>query len=150
MTTYYFLESSALVKLFVLEKGSELLIQLMEQIDDSCKLVSSLASLEVRSAIRRRQRAGDIPLADADQALASLAAESLRMVEQPINPAVIETTRLMLDCYPLRTLDALHLATCLVARDTLRATDICFVSSDRALLDAALSEHLQVSNPENR
>jgi len=147
LTTYYFLESSALAKLFVLEKGSESLMQLMERIDDSRKLVSSLASLEVRSAIRRRQRAGEIPLSDADQALASLAAEGLRMVEQPISPAVIETTRLILDCHPLRTLDALHLATCLVARDTLRATDICFVSSDGALLEAAESEHLQVSNP---
>jgi uncharacterized protein len=145
--TFYFLESSALAKLFVLEKGSEPLIRVMEQVDDMRKLLSSLAPLEVRSAVRRRQRAGEILPADADQALEYLAAESLRMVEQPISPAVIETARFVLDNHPLRALDALHLATCLVARETLQVTDIYFVSSDEALLNAAESENFQVLDP---
>lgn len=145
--TYYFLESSALAKLFVLEKGSEPLIRLMEQTEDTRKLVSSLASLEVRSAIRRRERAGEILSDDADNALDHLAAESLRMVEQPISPSVIEVTRYVLDQFPLRALDALHLATCIVARDTLQATDIYFVSSDEALLDAAEAENFQLLDP---
>ena len=145
--TYYFLESSALAKLFVMEDGSEPLIRLMEQTEDARKLVSSLASLEVRSAIRRRQRAGEIPAGDADLALDHLAAECLRMVEQPISPAVIEMTRYVLDQHPLRALDALHLATCLVARDTLQATDIYFVSSDEPLLDAAETENFQILDP---
>ena len=145
--TFYFLESSALAKLFVLEKGSESLIRLMEQIDDARKLISPLASLEVRSAIRRRQRAGEILPVDADHALQSLATEGLRMVEQPISPTVIETARSVLDQYYLRALDALHLATCIVARETLKITDICFVSSDNALLDAAEAENFQILDP---
>lgn len=145
--TYYFLESSALAKLFVFEDGSEPLARLMEQVEDTRKLMSSLASLEVRSAIRRRERAGQIPAADADQALDDLFAESRRMMEQPISPAVVDTARNLLDVHSLRSLDALHLATCLVARETLQATDIYFVCSDKALLSAAEAENFQILNP---
>jgi predicted nucleic acid-binding protein len=145
--TFYFLESSALAKLFVQEEGSDALIRLVEHLDDSRKVFSSLAPLEVRSAIRRRQRAGEILPADADYALDSVSAEVVRMVEQPLSPSVIETARNVLDHHPLRAMDALHLATAMVARDTLQATDICFVSSDEALLDAAEAERFEVLDP---
>ncbi|MGB9032830.1 MAG: type II toxin-antitoxin system VapC family toxin, partial [Acidobacteriaceae bacterium] len=124
--TCYFLESSAFAKLFVFERGSEPLIQLLEKVDDPQKLVSALASLEVRSAIRRRQREGDILATDAGLALDNLGAESLRIVEQPVSPAVIDVAKLVLDSHPLRAMDALHLATCIVMRDTLQVSDICF------------------------
>lgn len=144
----YFLESSALAKLFVWEDGSDPLIRLVETLDDSRKLVSSLAPLEVRSAIRRRERAGEIQSADADDALDSLTVEALRMVEQPLTPSVVEMARYVLDHHWLRAMDALHLATCMVARDTLQVTDICFVSSDDALLVAAKSERFEIFNPQ--
>jgi hypothetical protein len=44
-------------------------------------------------------------------------------------------------------MDALHLATCIVMRDTLQMSDICFTSADDALLKAAKSEQLPVLNP---
>jgi uncharacterized protein len=145
--TCYFLESSAFAKLFVFEQGTGPLIQLLEKVDDPQKLVSALASLEVRSAIRRRQREGDIIPADADLALNNLGAESLRIVEQPVSPAVIDVAKLVLDSHPLRAMDALHLATCIVMRDTLQVSDICFVSADDSLLKAASAEQFPVLNP---
>ncbi len=147
--TYYFLESSAFAKLFVLEQGSEPLIQLLEQVDDSRKLISALASLEVRSAIRRRERAGEIPPPDAEQALGALEAECGRVLEQPISSAVLDVAKMILDGHALRTLDALHLATCVVVRDTLQVSDICFVSADDALLRAAEAEQFLIQNPLN-
>lgn len=69
------------------------------------------------------------------------------MVEQPLSPAVVDTASQVLDRYPLRCLDALHLATCLMARDTLGISDIYFVSSDQALLAAAIGENLQIFDP---
>ena len=71
------------------------------------------------------------------------------MMEQPVSPGVIDTARDLLDAYPLSSLDALHLATCVIARETLQATDIYFVSSDKALLEAAASENFQTLNPLN-
>jgi uncharacterized protein len=145
--THYFLESSAFAKLFVVEQGSEPLIRLLEQVDNSRVLVSALAWLEVRSAIRRRERAGEIPSSEADQALENLEAEFTRIVEQPVSSAVIDVGRMALDGYSLRTLDALHLAACIVVRDVLHVSDIYFVSADPALLKAAKAEQFEVLNP---
>jgi uncharacterized protein len=145
--THYFLESSAFAKLFVRKKGSEPLVQLLEQVQDSRKLVSSLASLEVRSAIRRRQRASEIPPSDVSGILIALEEEILLIVEKPISSAVIDAARRIVDIHSLRTLDALHLATCIVARDTLQVSDICFVSADDALLQAAEAEQFPILNP---
>lgn len=145
--TYYFLESSAIAKLFVFEKGSEQLIRLLEEVDDPRKLISALATVEVRSAIRRRQRAGEILASDADHAVRGLEEECARIVEQPVSPTVIDAARLVLDSHPLRALDALHLATCIVARDILQVSDICFVSADDILLKAATVERFLTLNP---
>lgn len=145
--TSYFLESSAFAKLFVFEQGSDPLIRLLQGLDDSRKVVSALVALEVRSAIRRRQRAGEILDADAGQAITGVEAEILRIVEQPISAAVIDVAKLVLDAHPLRALDALHLASCIVTRDTLQISDICFVSADDALLKAAKFEQFPVLNP---
>ena len=145
--TWYFLESSAFAKLFVLEQGSGPLIHMLEKVADPQKLVSALASLEVRSAIRRRQREGDIPPVDAEHALDNVRSETLRIVEQPVSPAVIDVAKLVLDSHPLRAMDALHLATCIVMRDTLQVSDICFVSADDSLLKAASTEQFPVLNP---
>lgn len=145
----YFLESSAFAKLFILEEGSTELIQLLESVDDGQKLLSALAALEVRSAIRRRERLHEISVTDASSALETVARESLRIVEQPVTPAVIETACAMLDVHPLRALDALQLATCIVAREVLQASEICFVSSDDVLLRAAEAEGFPIVNPTN-
>ena len=145
--TYYFLESSALAKLFIYERGSDSLVRLLEQVMDMNRIVSSLALLEVRSAIRRREREADLSPVDADACLMDLASEGSRMVEQPLSPAVIATAGDILDRHPLRCLDALHLATCLMARETLGISDIYFVSSDKALLAAARQERLQIFDP---
>lgn len=145
--TYYFLEASALAKLFIYERGSDSLVRFLGQVMDMNRIVSSLAFLEVRSAIRRREREADISTEEADACLMDLASEGSRMVEQPLSPAVIATASDLLDRYPLRCLDALHLATCLMARETLAISDIYFVSSDKALLTAAREERLQLFDP---
>ncbi|MFP5226410.1 MAG: type II toxin-antitoxin system VapC family toxin [Acidobacteriota bacterium] len=145
--TRYFLESSAFAKLFVLEQGSVPLIQLLETAEDAHKLVSSLAALEVRSAVRRREREGDISPADASRTLDAVEAEVLRIVEHPVSPAVLDVAKLVLDTHPLRAMDALHLATCLTIRDKLHESDVCFVSADNALLRAAALEKFAVLNP---
>ena len=124
------------------------MIRLVETTDDNRKLVSSIAPVEVRSAIRRRERAGEINSDDADLALNDLSSEMLRFVEQPVSPTVLELARQVIDRHFLRALDAIHLATCLVARNTLRATDVCFVASDSELLKAAKIENLPILNPE--
>jgi predicted nucleic acid-binding protein len=144
----YFLESSALSKLFVVENGSQAMIDLVESLAQPQKMLSSLGFVEVHSAIRRRERAGELTPAHADQAIGIMSAEIPLMMEQTINPSVIETSRLMIDRHGLRALDAVQLASCHVARATIGFTDVVFVASDNALLAAAQKEEFEVWNPE--
>jgi uncharacterized protein len=144
----YFLESTAFAKLFVQEPGTEALIRLMETIEDNRKLIAASAPLEVYAAIRRRERAGDISSQDAAAAFEILRIEAARMVQEPLNPAVLEAARQLLDRTRLRWTDALQLGAALVAREMFRGMEIIFVSASALLLDAARAEGFQALDPE--
>ena len=143
----YFLEATAFAKLFVREPGTDALIRLMESVEDNRKLISASTPLEVHAAIRRRERAGGISREDAAAALEILRLESARTVQEPLNPAVLERARQLLDRTELRWPDALQLSAALVARDMFQGTDVIFVSASKTLLDAAKAEGMQVINP---
>ncbi len=146
--TLYFLESSALAKLFVAEVGSDRLVALIEPLPAAQKLVSSLGPVEVHSAIRRRERSGEVTHDNASEALAILATESASMTEQTVNTPVIEAAKQMLDRHALRSLDAIQLASAWVARAVSGITDVVFVASDYVLLSAAQAEGFQIWDPE--
>jgi uncharacterized protein len=143
----YFLEATAFAKLFVQEPGTDTLIRLMESIEDNRKLIAASTPLEVYAAIRRRERSGGITHEDASAALEILRLEASRTVQEPLNPAVLECARQLLDRRQLRWPDALQLSAALVARDMFQGTEIIFVSSSQLLLDAAKAEGLPILNP---
>ena len=144
----YFLESTAFAKLFVQEPGTDALIRLMESLEDNRKLIAASAPLEVYAAIRRRERAGDINREDAAAVFEILRIEAARTVQEPLNPAVLEAARQLLDRTRLRWTDALQLGAAMVAREMFRGTEIIFVSASTMLLDAARAEGFQALNPE--
>jgi predicted nucleic acid-binding protein len=143
----YFLEATAFAKLFVREPGTDALIRLMESVEDNRKLIAASTPLEVYAALRRRERAGGITPEDTAAALEVLRLEAARTVQEPLNPAVLESARQLLDRTRLRWPDALQLAAALVAREMFHGTEIIFVSSSVQLLEAARAEGLQVINP---
>ena len=140
----YFLESTAFAKLFVQELGTDALISLMEAVEDNRKLISASTPLEVYAAVRRRERAGGVSPEDAVAALDILRMEAARMVQQPLNPAVLEAARQLLDRTTLRWPDTLQLGAALVARDMFQGTEIIFVSASPQLLEAARTEGFHV------
>ena len=145
--TFYFLESTALAKLFVQEKGSQEMIALVEPLSPPQKLISGLGVIEVHSAIRRRERMNELSSAQAIEALTILSEEAALMTEQPMNGSVVETARQMLDRHALRALDAIQLASCWMVRVASGITDIVFVASDRDLTAAADAEGFQTWDP---
>ena len=143
----YFLESTAFAQLFVREQGTDALIRLMEAVEDNRKLISASTPLELHAAIRRRERSGAISAEDAASALDVLRQESSRMVQEPLNPAVLEAARLLLDRTALRWPDCLQLGAAMVARDMFQGTEIVFVSSSQHLLEAARAENFRIIDP---
>ena len=144
----YFLEATAFAKLFVQEQGTDSLIRLMEAVEDNRKLISASTPLEVYAAIRRREREGVISAEDAAAALDSLRMEAARMVQEPLNPAVLEAARQLLErTTTLRWPDALQLGAALVARDMFQGTEIIVVSASPLLLEAAKAEGFHTLDP---
>ena len=143
----YFLEATAFAKLFVQETGTDALIRLMGAVEDNRKLISASTPLEVYAAVRRRERAGGISSENATAALGILRLEAARMVQEPLNPAVLEAARQLLDRTTLRWPDTLQLGAALVARDMFQGTEIIFVSASPQLLEAARSEGFHTLDP---
>ncbi len=115
--------------------------------DDRNKVVSALAQIEARSAICRLRQEESITSSDASLALDSLASELRRIIEQPVNPPVLEAASTLIDRHFLRALDAVQLGSAVVARDLLAAPDMRFIASDKTLLEAARTEGFNIWNP---
>ena len=65
----YFLDSSAAVKLYVHEVGSDWMGRLARTTSEHQFVVARIAAAEIAAALYRRVRAGTLHRADADQAL---------------------------------------------------------------------------------
>jgi predicted nucleic acid-binding protein len=128
-------------------EATDALIRLMEAVEDNRKLISASTPLEVYAAIRLRERTGGISTEDAAAALDILRMEAARMVQEPLNPAVLEAARQLLDRTTLRWPDTLQLGAALVARDMFQGTEIVFVSASPQLLEAARAEGFHTIDP---
>jgi predicted nucleic acid-binding protein len=146
--SFYFIEATAFAKLFVREPGTDAMVQLMENVEDNRKLISAATPLEVYAAIRRRERAGHIAADAAASALEMLRIESARMVQQPLNPGVLEVARQLLDRTALRWPDALQLGAALTARDMFPGTEITFVTALEHLREVAAAEGFEAVDPD--
>ena len=142
-----FLDSTAFVKLFVQEPGTQALISLLESIEDNAKLISAITPIEVTAALIKRERAGDIRPEDSELARASLRQEATRIVQQPLNPAVLEAARQLLEQHDLRAQEAIQLASAVVAREMFHGLPITFLSTNPRLLHAARQLHFETADP---
>jgi predicted nucleic acid-binding protein len=115
--------------------------------DDRNKVVAALAQIEARSAICRLRKRNRMTPSEAALALDSLIIEMRRMIEQPVNPPVLEAASTLIDRHYLRAMDAIQLGCAIVARDLLAAPDMRFVASDKTLLEAARVEGFDIWNP---
>ena len=145
--SFYFLEATAFIRLFVQQPGTAGLIRLLEPLEDNRKLISASTPLEVYAAIRRGEHSGIIAPDDAAAALESLRHEAARTVQQPLNPAVIEAARQLIDRTGLRWPEAIQLGAAITARDMFQGAAIVFVSASAALLEAARAEGFEFLDP---
>ena len=146
MASFYF-DTSALIKFYIEEEGTPRILHLVENLDGDQIVVLEVTLMESRSAVRRREREGDIAGSDANRVLKQLDedASSLYLV-QPLSSAVIEEAARLLDLHPLKTYDALQVAGCLATRHSVPAP-VTFVCADHRLCEVAGVEGLSTLNP---
>ncbi|PKB59375.1 MAG: hypothetical protein BZY83_02210 [SAR202 cluster bacterium Casp-Chloro-G2] len=143
----YFLETSALVKLYVQELGTEWLLQLASPAAGNQLAILSVAQVEFHSAVRRRMRDGDIDEPAAEQILGNFGFHvSTRFLRQLANDAVLDLACKLIGRYPPRAYDAIQLAGCLILCSAAPEPPV-FSCADRRLLEAAANEGLDCMDP---
>lgn len=144
----YYLETSALVKLYVYEPGTERLVGLTADNAGHRFAILSLAQVEFRSAIRRQQRGGEISGSEADALIDSFHRHlEGRFVVQPFTEALLDVALALIDGYPLKGYDAMQLAGYLMLRSISGAEEPIFVCADKTLLSAARNEGCPILDP---
>jgi predicted nucleic acid-binding protein len=144
----YYLETSALVKLYVYEPGTKQLLALTARGAGHRFAILSLAQVEFRAAIRRRQRGGEIPNDVADELIESFGEHvEAKFLVQPFTDSLLDVALALVDAYPLRGFDAVQLAGYLTLRSISGAEEPVFVCADKALLSAARNESCPILDP---
>lgn len=142
-----FLDSSALVKRYIDEQGTPVVIRLMTESDSI--VVSRLAWVEVTSACARRVRAR-LMTDDQFEQVALVLEREIREVFEVIElgGAVMNRAVQLARSRALRAADAIQLACAQVAcGERAENSSICFVSADQELNEAARSEGMIVLDP---
>jgi uncharacterized protein len=146
----YFLDTSALAKRYLTDKGSNRMRRLLERRDDGF-YQGYLTPLEIASALYRRLRSQDISQDELSILLRAYIAHSHQdYILIPYSDALIDRASALVARHVLRALDAIQLASALELKDSLPAEALppTFLSADDRLLDAGRREHLQAENPE--
>jgi len=115
--------------------------------DDRSKVVSALTQIEARSAICRLRKEKKLTTDQASLAVSALDDDLRRLVQQPVLPPVLEAANTIVERHYLRALDAVQLASAIIARDLMQAPDMRFIASDKQLLEAAQKEGFTTWNP---
>lgn len=139
----FFVDTSALIKLYVEEPGSDLMRSLAARGEPMA--ASHLAFAEMHASFSRRRREG-LFLPDEFEELGLRWAEDWQgFMQVPIGAEVLALVPRLCEIHPLRGADALHLASALMLEEN--GLDVTFACSDRTLLAAAHSEGLATYNP---
>lgn len=134
---FLYLDSSALVKRYVAEPGSEDVVTLMAE---AAAVATSLVTrAEVAAALATAVRSGRADAEDARRAHRKFLAEWLDFARVPVTDELIERADASAWNYGLRGYDAVHLAAALACEDMIAAVgaDVVLATFDRQLRDAA-------------
>ena len=130
-----FFDSSALIKRYVAEAGTDRVNQIIGQADEL--IVSPITRIEITSAVARRLREGAIKPPDSRRILRQLDRDWTDVTLVTWSAKLEELARELLLRRPLRTLDAIQLASARFASCEF------LVCSDQRLLDAAVAERIK-------
>jgi predicted nucleic acid-binding protein len=143
-----YLDTSALVKLFVQESGSPVVLDLARVGSGHTIALLELSRVELHSAIHRRERAGDVSPGTARRARDVLDRHlRSRFVVQRLTEPLLDRACNLVERYALRAYDSLQLAGAIECATGQETEDNFFVSADRSLGAAAASEGLKAIDP---
>lgn len=150
----YFLDSSAAVKVYVAERGTAWLRELVRPANAHEFFLVFISPVEIAAAIFRRAGPGGPSAADAATALRDLRrdlAQTYQLIE--ITGQLVDLGMALAERHHLRGYDCVQLAGALyaaAARGAGGLSPITLISADVELNAAARTEGLEVENPNER
>jgi predicted nucleic acid-binding protein len=147
----FFLDTSALVKRYVMETGTAWVVGLTDTASGNRCWASDLARVELLSALYRRVRAGALDPADAQRAEGAFDADRrthFRLLA--VTPEIVTRAVHLVTAHPLRANDGIQLATAhylAIRSQAIGLGSPIFVSADRSLNQIATLIGLQVDDP---
>lgn len=138
-----YLDSSALVKRYVREDGSQALAERLAKED--LVATSRVAQAEVAAAIARRCRERSLSVKERDRLITALESDLLSMLVVEVTAQVLRPVGRLVRAHPLRGFDAVHVACALAL-----VPDVTFASADLNLNSAAAAAGLSPWFPTDR
>ncbi len=151
-----YLDSSAVVKIYIPETGSAWVRSLTEAVTPEGEWENEIAFakigiVEIVAAIAKRRRKRDITAEQQKKLTANFLDDCVeRFAEFDADDSIIKLAVDLAQRHPLRGYDAVHLATAITLNRTLVARELpplTFTSADNVLCKAAKGEDLLTENP---
>jgi len=130
-----YFDSSAVVKLYVQERGRTAVLRLLRQHE---VVASAILPIEIRGALRRRADENVIGRSRLPAALKQLALDRTQWNLLSVSTEILERTEQIVASHSVRTLDAIHIASAQEFAGQLRAR-IPFISADHRQIEAAVA-----------
>lgn len=132
MWTYF--DTSALVKRYVDEAGRREVLQLLRR--NEC-VTSAVLPVELRSGLRRRAADGSLEAARLPMILERVAADRPYWTLVEVGTDVLAVAETLVATYPIRTLDAIHVASAQLFAARVSMPGLMFVSADKRQTETA-------------
>ena len=129
-----YFDTSALVKRYIDESGRREVLQLLRR--HEC-VASAVLPVELRSALRRRVAEGTLEAARVPQILKRVSADRAYWTLVEVGAEVLRAAEKLVAVHPLRTLDAIHVASAQLFAAGVSQPDLMFVSADKRQIEAA-------------
>lgn len=148
-----FFDSSALVKRYAVEVGTNWVFSLVRSSADNRLYLARITGVEVIAALTKRMRVGSLTASAAAKAVNRFEREfSNRYLLIETAPQIVRTAMNLAKNHTLRGYDAVQLASAIQAnqdRISVGGSPLVFISADNHLNSAAAAEGLPVDNPNN-
>jgi predicted nucleic acid-binding protein len=143
----FFADTSAFAKRYLVEVGTQWVLSWILPSHNNVIIISELGLVEMTSLLARNRRSGNLNQTKMGLLRINFlyhARDEYLVIA--VDNYILQQARLLVDKYPLRTLDAIQLA-CAIRANHITNTSMTFVTADNNLYNAAVGEGFTVDNP---
>lgn len=136
-----YFDTSALVKRYIDEIGRREVLQLLRRHD--C-VTSAVLPVELRSALRRRVSESTLDKEQVPDILKRVATDRPYWTLVEVASDVLAAAETLVATHPVRTLDAIHVASAQLFAARVTPTELIFVSADARQIEAAAAVGMMI------